>query len=542
MGNMIETAAFEVVDGEEVTAQFFAPAGFNLIDGLLGQYGVARKQIDQLAALMDGELGNVVHYFIEGNAGNDRLHRSLYLDKLFSVERAVKALDSAYWSKALQMTDVLDYMPQKRRDEWNAQLTGWKENSQKPEHQLPAFEAETVRSTISQLLAMRAQFFGERVDGIFRALSHSHVTNCPEGFNKRMILARVLCEFGTVNHSQVGCINDLRAVIAKFMGRDEPGWNATSSIIYKAREQSGEWITIDGGALRIRVYKGVRTAHLEVHPDMAWRLNQVLAGMYPAAIPTKFRTRPKKQPKDFAMIGRPLPFAVLSILESAKVESDRRTVYLGYSAASDNKPARQEAQRVLERIGGVSSKLGFYVFDYDPSAALGEIITTGCLPDIKSHQFYPTPERVAQAAIDAADIGEQHSCLEPSAGLGGLADLMPKDRTTCVEISALHCAVLAAKGHQVHQADFLQWAPGQPSFDRIVLNPPYSEGRWLLHLEAAAGLVNRNGGRLVAVLPASAKCKELLPGWTLSWSSAFENEFSGTQISVVILTAHPPLF
>lgn len=542
MGNMIETAAFEVVDGEDVTAQFFAPAGFNLIDGLLGQYGVARKQIDQLAALMDGELGNVVHYFIEGNAGNDRLHRSLYLDKLFGVERAVKALDSAYWSKALQMTDVLDYMPQKRRDEWNAQLTGWKENSQKPEHQLPAFEAETVRSTISQLLAMRAQFFGERVDGIFRALSHTHVTNCPQGFNKRMILARVLCEYGTVNCSQVGCINDLRAVIAKFMGRDEPGWNATHSIIHKARAQSGEWITIDGGALRIRVYKGVGTAHLEVHPDMAWRLNQVLAGMHPAAIPAEFRTRPKKQPKGFSMIGQPLPFAVLAILDGAKVENDRRTVYLGYSAASDSKPARQEAQRVLERIGGVSSKLGFYVFDYDPSTALGEITTTGCLPEIKSHQFYPTPERVAQDAIDAADIGEDDDCLEPSAGLGGLADLMPKDRTTCVEISALHCAVLASKGYQVHQADFLQWAPGQRSFDRIVLNPPYSEGRWLMHLEAAAGLVNRNGGRLVAVLPASAKSKELLPGWTLKWSRVYENEFAGTGIAVVILTAYPPMF
>lgn len=536
MGSMIESAAFEVVN-EDATAQFFAPASFDLIDGLLGQYQVARKNIDQLADMVAGDLGGVVSYFIEGNAGDQRVHRSLYVDRLFKVERAVKALDSDYWNRALNLTDVLHYMPQKRRDEWNTQLTAWKERTPKPEEELPAFEGDTVRSTISALLSMRAQFFGERVDGIFRALSRTHVTNCPEGFSKRMILSRVLCEFGTVNHSQVGCINDLRAVIAKFMGRDEPAWNATSGVIYKAREQSGEWITIDGGTLRIRVYAGARTAHLEVHPDMAWRLNQVLAGLHPAAIPTEFRTKPKKATKAFAMIGRPLPFAVLSILEGAKVENDRRTVYMGYSSASDNKSSRQEAQRVLERIGGVSSKFGFYVFDYDPSAALGEIIITGCLPDVKTHQFYPTPESLAQLAVEAADIGLFDTCLEPSAGLAAIADLMPKERTTCVEISALHCAVLQAKGHTVHHADFLAWAPGQPLVDRIVMNPPYSEGRWQEHLNAAAGLVNPTGGRLVAILPASAKGKDVLPGWDLNWSRVHENEFAGTSAAVVILTA-----
>lgn len=537
MGSMIETAAFEVV--EDVTAQFFAPAAHDLIDGLLGQYQQARRRIDQLAELIAGDLGNVVHYFIEGNAGDERFHRSVYIDKLFGTERAIKALDSAYWSKALGMTDVLDYMPQKRRDQWNTQLTAWKQGTTKPEEQLPEFTDEAVRSTIPSLLAMRSQFFGERVDGVFRALSHTHVTNCPQGFSKRMILSRVICEYGTINHSQAGCINDLRAVIAKFMGRDEPRWNATSSILSKARATTGEWITIDGGALRLRVYK-VGTAHLEVHPDMAWRLNQVLASMHPAAIPSEFRTKPKKQPKSFQMIGRPLPFAVLDILFDAKVEADRRTVYLGYSNSSENKIARAEAERVLERIGGVKQDKGFgrFAFDYDPGAALGEITTTGCVPDIKAHQFYPTPERVAAAAIEAAEIGDTDTCLEPSAGLGGLADLMPKDRTTCVEISALHCAVLGAKGYKVHQADFLAWAPDR-LVDRVVMNPPYSQGRWKEHLAAAAQLVNPNGGRLVAILPAGAKALDVLPGWTLHWSAPFENEFAGTSIAVSILTAVP---
>ena len=535
MGNMNELADFDLVD--DAAAPFFAPAASDLIDGLLGQYQKARGQIDQVAKLMDGELGSVVHYFIEGNAGDERFHRSLYIERLFRTERAVKALDAAYWNKALGMTDVFDYMPQKRRDEWTTQLTAWKQDSKKPEEQLPEFTEQTVRSTITGLLMMRSQFFGERVDGIFRALSHTHVTNCPQGFSKRMILSRVICEYGSVNHSQAGHINDLRAVIAKFMGRDEPRWNNTSGVLSGAKQRPGEWVIHDGGALRLRVYK-VGTAHLEVHPDIAWRLNQVLAGMYPMAIPSEFRTRPKKQPKAFAVLGRPLPFSVLDILAEAKIDKDRRTVYLSSYYASQNKEATTEAGRVLESIGGVKNAKGHYEFDYDPGAALGEIGSTGCLPDVKTHQFYPTPETVAHAVIDAAEIGDDDTCLEPSAGLGGLADLMPQERTVCVEISALHCAVLQAKGHQVHQADFLAWAPGQPKVDRVLMNPPFSEGRWQAHLAAAAELV-KAGGRLVAVLPSGAKAQNVLPGWTLSWSRPFENQFAGTSVSVTILTAIP---
>jgi hypothetical protein len=102
------------------------------------------------------------------------------------------------------------------------------------------------------------------------------VTNRPEGFGKRMILARVYNEWGSTEYKTAGYIQDLRIVIARFMGRDEPRWNATDSALLGARRRPGEWFTLDGGALRVRGYlKG--TAHLEVHPEMAWRLNCVLA-------------------------------------------------------------------------------------------------------------------------------------------------------------------------------------------------------------------------------------------------------------------------
>ena len=45
------------------------------------------------------------------------------------------------------------------------------------------------------------------------------------------------------------------------------------------------------------------TAHFEIHPDMAWKLNCVLASMHPMAIPAEFRQKPK-QTKDFVMMER----------------------------------------------------------------------------------------------------------------------------------------------------------------------------------------------------------------------------------------------
>lgn len=537
----IESADVDLVDD---TATFYAPVSSDAIDALLGQYAQARRNIEQLGAIIAGDLGNAVHYFIEGNAGDDRFHRSVYLEKLFVVDGALAALNAAYWSKTLALTDVLDCMPQLRRDEWNQSIR---------EQKTPEYNEESVRPTISGLLAMRHQFFAERVDGIFRALSHAHVTNVPEGFNKRMILSHVVTDYGSPDSSRSGYINDLRAVIAKFMGRDEPKWNATSSVVAAARRRHGEWLTLDGGAMRIRVYlKG--TAHLEVHPDMAYRLNQILAHLHPFAIPAEFRTKPKKRAKEFVMMTRPLPFAVLAMLSSLRVVRERiggvndwNRNYVDvpnartFDVSSSDKVVEREAERVLEAIGGTRAgkHLTHFQFDYNPDRVIEEIIASGCLPDRQAHQFYGTPPRLAAIAVELARIGDADTVLEPEAGQGGLAEFLPKDRTVCVEISAIHCAVLTAKGFNAIQADFLEWAKTASRFSRLVMNPPFSQDRASLHLEAAASLVEA-GGRLTAILPASMRGKDVLPGWAVEWSSVYANEFPGTSAAVVILTADRP--
>ena len=539
------------------TEEFFAPVPFDLFNNLMSDYAATRQRLEAMAAAVNSECcSGVLRYFVEANAPEGRHSMPNTVAELFELKPAIAQLNAEFWERALKLTDVLDCMPQKRKDEWYAQIRnpmGKRKQYSKTEWEIePLFEftADNARSTIETALGMRVQFFSERVDGIFQSMSRTHVTNSPKGFRQRMILNNVL-SYGTPRWETTGVINDLRCVIAKFMGRDEPGNGASEGVMRVAKSRAGKWVSVDGGALRIRLYAGVGTAHLEVHPEMAGRLNAILANLYPMTIPHDFveRKKPKKV-KDHKVFSKPIPFAVLSLLSGMKpgyrlrknpgwnepkFENIPRTLRFDHSER--DKVAEAQAEAILQAIGGVWVKdgnLDYWKFDYDTSEVLDDIICSGEIPDHQSHQFYPTPENVAAHAVALAGAGSAPgmSWLEPSAGIGNLADLMPRGSTHCIEISELHASILRSKGHSVTVADFLQ-APTDPKFDRIVMNPPFSAGRWQAHLEHASRLLAA-GGRIVAILPASARGKALLPGFKAVWSDVLENQFAGTTVAVTI--------
>lgn len=571
-GDSATVAAELVEDG----AQFFAPVSFDLIDSLLSAYKTARLRIDLVAEFVSGpEASSVLHFFLSGNVEPDRCGAIPTAAGIFDPEGAIYALRAHYWAKALQLTDVLDLMPQARRSKWNQQirnpggkLKDFSAKSADRRHHpdwfdergeyvdpanayevapLPDFEDTTVRGTLSGLLSDRALYLAERVDGIFQGLSGEHVTNSPSAFGKRLIIANV-----SGNDAKEGLVNDLRCVIAKFMGRDEPKhYDTRQTLMKRCRRMHGKWVIADGGALKLRVYLN-GNAHLEVHPDMAWRLNQVLASMYPAAIPAAFRRQPKRKAEGVELLRRPLPFSVIDELTKVRPAKERiqntwperhRDVpnTLAYYGIDADKRVISEVHDVLRALGGTPSHRDlWWEFDYQAIDVLHEVIVTGCLPDAKSHQFYPTRERLARLAVGFASEGAapDDEWCEPSAGLGGLAQYMPQGRTICVEVSALHCKVLQAKGFVTFCADFLAWAdqPGRAaSMSRVVMNPPYDRGQWRVHVEHAAVLV-RPGGRLVAILPSSARGFSL-PGFDTAWHGPYENEFPGASVSVVILVA-----
>lgn len=523
--------------------EFFAPSNDDFVDGMIAEYNKRKLQIKQVAEIMRGEHGNAIHYFITANAD-----RAVSFGKggLFDEEPAIKSLDSAYWSKAIHQTKLLDLMPQKRRSEWHEQIQ---------KNQCPPFEESTVRATLADLLSKRHTFFAERVDGIFKNLSGEHVTNSPSGFGKRFIMGYMLESWGSLNYKRIGYVNDLRCVIARFMGRDEPTYDASRGLEAALKANWGQWVWVDGNAFKIRLYmKG--TVHIEVHPDVAWRLNATLAHLYPHAIPPEFRTKPKRKPKDIVLMQKPLPMAVISALsdmeegfiEHIDQSANWRTNGIRYETVRNSlrrktwdKHVGNETAEVLKSIGGVQDPQHekLWRFDYDPMPVIHQIVASGLVPDDKSHQYYPTPESVALYAIEQAEIDDIHTVLEPSAGIGNLADLMVnKEKVTCVEVSELRATILKNKDYNVHCEDFLKWAEKQPhqQFDRIVMNPPFDRGQWKAHVEHALPLLKR-GGRLVAILPEGANGKFYPDGCASTYPTTFDNEFNNTSVTVCVLVA-----
>ena len=181
--------------GEVISDTFFAPVETDVIDGLLGRYEHMYAKLKNISAtIREGGNGEAVEYFLCGNVRDSRLNMPP-VRVVFDLPGAVAALNADFWQKALNLTDVYEYMPNDRRNDWNDQIRAKK---------APDFEENAVRATLSELLFSRQKFFSERVDGIFRSLSRSHVTNRPEGFSKRMIIECMFDQWGMCNYEVYG--------------------------------------------------------------------------------------------------------------------------------------------------------------------------------------------------------------------------------------------------------------------------------------------------------------------------------------------------
>ena len=522
--NHSESAAIIATD----IGEFFAPAQYGPLDALLGQHAAMAARISELATLMDSELSGAVPYFCDGNTPRDRYGAHPDAKRLFELKGAMQALHADYWRRALDLTGVRDLMPQELRGKWDDDIR---------EMKTPEFTEEWATATIRDLLDSRERFFMEKVDGVFRGLSPTHLTNRPEGFGPRFILSYAYPEGGSgtsyPNERFRGYMHDLRMVIAKFMGLPDPEWHSTYTLLCSVR-RDGKWHPMDGGAIRIRAYmKG--TAHLEVHPDMAWRLNRVLAHLYPMAIPSRFREPPKSKPREWAAIERPLPGVIREQLKNCmrvnRHNTDRFVASIPYGI--EDKHIRAQLADVLTAIGGQRDRDDFR-FDYEPWAALDYLHMVGVMPDEVTHQYYPTPAEMAADLVAELDIGPDDKCLEPSAGRGAIAAQLPADRTTCVELAELNAIILESRGYTVERGDFIAWAAqqarGSRRFDVIAMNPPYSQGRAEAHINAAASLL-AEGGRLGAILPASLRGRGLVRGAAShEWSEPMS--FDGVSIQV----------
>lgn len=118
--------------------------------------------------------------------------------------------------------------------------------------------------------------------------------------------------------------------------------------------------------------------------------------------------------------------------------------------------------------------------------------------------LFPTPPPLAARLAREARILPGMAVLEPSAGKGDLLDairaLEPSAQLTAVERSHTLCALLEAKGYPVIQGDFLAHVG---AYDRIVMNPPFSDNQDIHHVLHAFALL-KPGGRLVSIMGSGA--------------------------------------
>ncbi|MEL6107766.1 MAG: ArdC-like ssDNA-binding domain-containing protein [Planctomycetota bacterium] len=121
--------------------------------------------------------------------------------------------------------------------------------------------------------------------------------------------------------------------------------------------------------------------------------------------------------------------------------------------------------------------------------------------------FFPTPSPLAARMVELAKVADGCEVLEPSAGMGHIAEAIVDDITRrsltgstliTIERDRELCEWLEEEGHPTHCADILD-VSGQ--VDRVVMNPPYEKRQDIKHVRHCFEML-KPGGRLVALMAA----------------------------------------
>ncbi len=199
---------------------------------------------------------------------------------------------------------------------------------------------------------------------------------------------------------------------------------------------------------------------------------------------------------------------VRAVLSAAEI--GERSVKL---TAQFDRATYLQVDKVLKSAGGKwNRKAGVHLFDRDPREILGLAVETGEAVNMKQQlQAFYTPAPLAARMAELADIQPGHLVLEPSAGMGALCEAMNE---ACREATIVCCDVDPVAvdhlrrqweplvGSSMEPADFLKVDP-VAIYDRIVMNPPFTNGQDIAHVTHALDFL-KPGGLLVALTA---------PGW-----------------------------
>lgn len=191
---------------------------------------------------------------------------------------------------------------------------------------------------------------------------------------------------------------------------------------------------------------------------------------------------------------------VLAVLSRAQIAENR----LVLTGQLDRK-LYERTNKVLEAAGGVwNRKAKAHLFEGCASTRIEQVILTGSIEIPKDEfEFFPTPADLAIELVNWAEPKADTLALEPSAGRGGIANPMRDAglRVHCYEMLPANAQHLREQGHQVEEVDFLTVVPA-PVYRTIVMNPPFSRQKDILHVQHALKFLDPDIGRLVSVMAA----------------------------------------
>lgn len=213
----------------------------------------------------------------------------------------------------------------------------------------------------------------------------------------------------------------------------------------------------------------------------------------------------------------------------------------------------QRTNEVLEAVGGRWAKSeGVHLFPTSAAEAIAPVLATGEVVTLREKrtqaQYFPTPGPVVERLLELADLQVGMEVLEPSAGSGAIATQAGARGCVvdCFERDPGYAAVLTDLGiaRAVLVADFLA-VPPRPQYDRVVMNPPFTRGADMEHVQHALRFLKPDG-MLAAVMSwavtyhsrGTAKFRALVESRGGTVEAVPEGAFaeSGTDVATVLVT------
>ncbi|MFD0992379.1 zincin-like metallopeptidase domain-containing protein [Tenacibaculum geojense] len=219
---------------------------------------------------------------------------------------------------------------------------------------------------------------------------------------------------------------------------------------------------------------------------------------------------------------------------------------LNIIGSNNFKLLRQAAREVLTAY----KEVDIYNKDQEQENKLKKLLQEVQLTKIDG--FFPTPKKLTAKLLENLTIEKGDTILEPSAGIGLMAEVIkkeyPDNKLTLLEkVTTLH-EICELKGFDSINMDFLKH---QQKYDVIIMNPPFEKNQDIDHVLHAFSLL-KDGGRLMAIMANNKEGSRIKKrqqfndfinkyGWfKVNPSGSFKSSFKPTGVNTITVFLEKP--